>query len=161
MITEVRVEKGRAEGVPILVKRLDDHKDMALPAYETEGSSGMDLRAAVKEKVVLHPGEIKLIPTGVAVSIPRGYEAQIRPRSGLALRHGIGMVNTPGTIDSDYRGEIGLVMINWGEEPFIIRRGDRIAQMVIAAVCKAEFIEVGDLEATERGDGGFGHSGLE
>jgi dUTP pyrophosphatase len=134
---------------------------MALPTYETEGASGMDLRAAVKEEVVLHPGEIRLIPTGVAVSMPRGYEAQVRPRSGLALRHGIGMANSPGTIDSDYRGEIGLVMINWGQKPFVIKRGDRIAQMIVSEVCKAKLVEVDELEATERGKGGFGHSGVE
>jgi dUTP pyrophosphatase len=121
----------------------------------------MDLRAAVSDKVILEPGQIKLVPTGLTVSIPQGDEAQIRPRSGLALKHGVGMVNAPGTIDSDYRGEIGLVMINWGAEPFIIKRGDRIGQMVIAKVCKAELVEVDDLEGTKRGEGGFGHSGVE
>jgi dUTP pyrophosphatase len=134
---------------------------MALPSYETVGSSGMDLRAAVRDKVVLGPGQVKLIPTGLAVSLPQGYEAQIRPRSGLALKHGVGMVNAPGTIDSDYRGEIGLIMINWGQEPFVIKRGDRIGQMVIGKVCKAELVEVDDLEGTRRGEGGFGHSGVE
>jgi dUTP pyrophosphatase len=119
----------------------------------------LDLRAAVKEDLAIHPGEIKLVPTGIAVSIPQGYEGQIRPRSGLALRYGIGMVNSPGTIDSDYRGEIGLILINWGSEPFLIRRGDRIAQMVIAPVSKAEVIEADELESTSRGEGGFGHSG--
>jgi dUTP pyrophosphatase len=158
---EVRVEKERSHTVRILVKRLEGHGDLALPSYETDGSSGMDLRAAVGDKVVLEPGQIKLVPTGLVVSLPQGYEAQIRPRSGLALKHGIGMVNAPGTIDSDYRGEISLVMINWGQEPFVIKRGDRIGQIVIAEVCKAELVEVGDLEGTERGDGGFGHSGVE
>jgi dUTP pyrophosphatase len=147
--------------VKIEVKRLEGQKDLALPAYETGGSSGMDLRAAVKEKVVLNPGEIKLIPTGLAVAIPQGFEAQIRPRSGLALKHGIGMVNSPGTIDSDYRGEIRLVVVNWGPKPFEIKRGDRIAQMVVASVHKAEMIEVDNLESTQRGAGGFGHSGTE
>lgn len=147
--------------VEIKVKRLSGHEDLPLPGYETEGSSGMDLRAAVRGKVTLHPGEIRLIPTGLCVAVPRGYEAQVRPRSGLALRHGIGMVNSPGTIDSDYRGEIGIVMINWGDRPFEISRGDRVAQMIITRVCRGEMEEVDQLEATPRGGGGFGHSGVE
>jgi dUTP pyrophosphatase len=142
------------------VKRLDGNHDVALPAYQTEGSSGLDLCAAVRTPLTLAPGDICLVPTGLAVSIPPGYEGQIRPRSGLALRHGIGMVNSPGTIDSDYRGEIGLVVVNWGRTPFVIRRGDRIAQMVIALVSRAEVVEVDDLESTPRGEGGFGHSGV-
>ncbi|MCJ7595147.1 MAG: dUTP diphosphatase [Desulfobacterales bacterium] len=150
----------RPDRVQIKVKKLGEQQDIALPTYETEGSAGMDLRAAVKGEVTLRPGEIRLIPTGLAVSIPRGWEAQIRPRSGLALRHGIGMVNSPGTIDSDYRGEIGLVVINWGEEPFTIKRGDRIAQMVITSVTRVDMVEVDDLDQTQRGDGGFGHSGI-
>lgn len=143
------------------MKRLQGGEDIALPSYETKGASAMDLRAAVEGQVMLHPGDIKLIPTGLAVSIPPGYEAQIRPRSGLALKHGIGMVNSPGTIDSDYRGEIGLIMINWGQKPFPIKRGDRIAQMLITRVYRAAMTEVTDLDATSRGDGGFGHSGIE
>jgi dUTP pyrophosphatase len=158
---EGRVGEKKSEAIRILVKRLDGHRDMALPSYETDGSSGMDLRAAVRDKVVLEPGQIRLVPTGLAVSVPQGYEAQIRPRSGLALKHGVGMVNSPGTIDSDYRGEIALIMINWGHEPFVIKRGDRIAQMIIAEVCKAKLVEVDDLEETRRGEGGFGHSGVE
>jgi dUTP pyrophosphatase len=146
--------------VRIRIKRLDGCEDVPLPAYETEGASGMDLRAAVESKVVLHPGEVRFIPTGLLVSIPRGYEGQIRPRSGLALKHGIGMVNSPGTIDSDYRGELGLIMINWGKEPFVIQRGDRVAQMVLSKVFRAEFLEVDDLESTKRGEKGFGHSGV-
>lgn len=142
------------------VRRLPGSEDITLPEYETEGASGLDLRAAVKEDLTLYPGEIRLVPTGLAVSIPPGYEGQIRPRSGLALRYGIGMVNSPGTIDSDYRGEIGLIVVNWGREPFVIKRGDRVAQMVIAAVSKAEVVEVDDLESTARGEGGFGHSGV-
>ena len=120
----------------------------------------MDIRAWVENPVTLNPGERRLIPTGFALAIPPGYEAQIRPRSGLALHHGIGMVNSPGTIDSDYRGEIGLVVVNWGREPFLIKRGDRIAQMVIAPVARAAVVETDDLEATSRGEGGFGHSGV-
>jgi dUTP pyrophosphatase len=109
---------------------------------------------------LLRPGDIKLIPTGLAVSVPSGYEAQIRPRSGLALHHGIGMVNSPGTIDSDYRGEIGIIMINWGTDPFVIKIGDRIAQMVFARVYRADLVEVTDLDTTSRGHGGFGHTGV-
>ncbi len=146
--------------VEVKIQRLPGHEDMPLPAYGTEGSSGMDLRAAVRGEVILNPKEIKLIPTGLAVSLPRGFEAQIRARSGLALKHGIGMVNSPGTIDSDYRGEVGLIVINWGERPFTIRRGDRIAQMVITKVWRARLRESQDLDETPRGKGGFGHSGL-
>lgn len=120
----------------------------------------MDIRAAVKQPVHIKPGDIKLIPTGLAVSVPTGYEAQIRPRSGLAFKHGIGMVNSPGTIDSDYRGEIGIIMINWGSESFIVKRGDRIAQMIISRVYRADFREVDDLDTTSRGKGGFGHTGI-
>jgi dUTP pyrophosphatase len=147
--------------VRVMIKRLEGQEDLALPSYETQGSSGMDLRAAVREKAVLHPGDIALIPTGLAVAVPGGFEAQIRPRSGLALNHGIGMVNAPGTIDSDYRGEVRVILINWGQKPFEIKRGDRIAQMVITRVSRAELIEAEDLEHTSRGSGGFGHSGLE
>jgi len=147
--------------VTVRIKRLEAQEDIPLPAYETSGSAGMDLRAAVKEKILLVPGEIRLVPTGLAISIPPGYEAQIRPRSGLALRYGLGLVNSPGTIDSDYRGEIGLIMINWGTDPVEIKRGDRIAQMIITKVHRAEIVQVEDLDSTARGEGGFGHSGLE
>jgi len=147
--------------VTVRVMRLEGNQDMALPSYETLGASGLDLRAAVHGELTLHPGEIRLVPTGLAVSLPTGYEAQIRPRSGLALKHGVGMVNSPGTIDSDYRGEIGLVLINWGKTPFLIKRGDRIAQMVVTRVSRAEVLEVDRLETTARGEGGFGHSGVE
>jgi dUTP pyrophosphatase len=146
--------------VKIKVKRMSVFNDIALPEYESEGSSGMDLRALVDDEIILEPGEIRLISTGLAISVPCGYEAQIRPRSGLALKHGIGMVNSPGTIDSDYRGEIGIIVINWGKEPFVVKRGDRIAQMVISKVYKAEMVDVEDLDLTQRGEGGFGHSGL-
>jgi dUTP pyrophosphatase len=147
--------------VTLRVKRLEGNEDVALPSYETDGASGLDLRAAVDGDLTLHPGEISLVPTGLAISLPPGYEAQIRPRSGLALKHGVGMVNTPGTIDSDYRGEIGLILINWGKSPFVIKRGDRIAQMVVTRVSRAQVLEVVDrLETTERGEGGFGHSGV-
>ena len=148
------------EKINIKIKKLDNSQDMRLPQYESEGSSGMDIRAAISDSIILQPGEVRLIPTGLAVSIPLGFEAQIRPRSGLALKHGIGLVNSPGTIDSDYRGEIGVIMINWGQNAFTINRGDRIAQMVIAKVCHAEIVPVMDLDCTERGKGGFGHSGV-
>lgn len=148
------------ERVTLKIKRLDNNKDLPLPSYETDGSSGLDIRASVDKPVILEPGDIRLIPTGLSVSIPPGFEGQIRPRSGLALKHGIGMVNSPGTIDSDYRGEIGIVMINWSDRPFTIKRGDRIAQMVITRVCCAVVFEVKDLSDTERGEGGFGHSGV-
>jgi len=148
------------EKITVKVKRLNDINDIPIPVYESQGSSGMDIRAAVKEDVLLKPGDIKLIPTGLAVSVPPGYEAQIRPRSGLALHHGIGMVNSPGTIDSDYRGEIGIIMINWGTGPFVIKSGDRIAQMVFSRVYRADLVEVNDLDATARGYGGFGHTGV-
>ncbi|MBW1799655.1 MAG: dUTP diphosphatase [Deltaproteobacteria bacterium] len=145
----------------VRIKRLDHNGDLPLPTYESEGASAMDIRAAVRGTEIIGPGEIKLIPTGLAVAIPEGYEAQIRPRSGLALKYGVGMVNTPGTIDSDYRGEIGLIMINWGQSPFSIRRGDRIAQMLVTRVHRAQLMEVDDLDHTDRGEGGFGHSGIQ
>ena len=149
------------ERLSVQIKRLENNPDLPLPGYETDGSSGMDIRAAVNESVILNPGEVKLIPTGFAMSIPPGYEGQMRPRSGLALRHGIGMVNSPGTIDSDYRGEISIIMINWGQRPFTINRGDRIAQMIVGKVYRAELIDVDSLDSTLRGAGGFGHSGIE
>lgn len=134
---------------------------LPLPGYETEDSAGMDLRAAVDQPVELRPGKRMLVPTGLKMAIPRGYEAQIRPRSGMAYRHGITMLNTPGTIDSDYRGEVKLLAVNLGEEPYTIHHGDRIAQMVIAPVCRAEISEVENLEDTARGEGGFGSTGVE
>ena len=131
----------------------------ALPQYATPLSAGMDLRADLAEPIVLKPLERKLIPTGLFIELPAGYEAQIRPRSGLAIKHGISLVNTPGTIDADYRGEIGVIMINLSNEEFVINDGERICQMVIAAHERAEWIEVKTLSDTERGAGGFGHTG--
>jgi dUTP pyrophosphatase len=147
--------------ISVNIQPLKHHQGLPLPAYASDGASGMDIRACVEGPVTLNPGEIRLIPTGLAFSIPSGYEAQIRPRSGLALNHGIGMVNSPGTIDSDYRGEVGIILINWGKDPFVVRRGDRIAQMVISRVTRAEISVTSDLDATHRGTGGFGHSGIE
>ncbi|OPX39848.1 MAG: deoxyuridine 5'-triphosphate nucleotidohydrolase [Desulfobacteraceae bacterium 4484_190.1] len=146
--------------IRVKVKRIGDNQDIPLPAYESQGSAGMDIRASVKEPVSLMPGEIRLIPTGLAISVPPGYEAQIRPRSGLALRYGIGIVNSPGTIDSDYRGEIGILLINWGGEPFTVNRSDRIAQMVISRVFQIALTEIDDLGQTARDKGGFGHTGI-
>jgi dUTP pyrophosphatase len=134
--------------------------DLPLPRYMTPGASGLDLAAAVTGDVVLAPGEIRLIPTGLAIAIPPGFEGQVRPRSGLALKHGIGLINSPGTIDSDYRGEIGLAVVNFGPRPYTVRRGDRLAQLVIGRAYQAEVQCVEALENTERGEGGFGHSGL-
>ena len=147
------------ETVAVRICREPGCEDLPLPTYETEGAAGMDLRAAVTEPVTLAPGERQLISTGLRIALPPGYEAQVRPRSGLAARHGIGMVNSPGTIDADYRGEIGVLLINWGQQPFTIRRGDRIAQMVVAPVTRVEWEEAAALPETERGDGGFGHTG--
>jgi len=148
--------------IEIAIKRLDHGAGLPLPAYQSEGAAGLDLCAAVPagEPVVLKPGERGLIPTGFALALPPTAEAQIRPRSGLALKNGVTVLNTPGTIDSDYRGEIGIILINHGDEPFSVRRGDRIAQMVIAPVSQARFFETEDLDRTERGAGGFGSSGI-
>jgi dUTP pyrophosphatase len=147
------------EPVRVPVKRLAHGADLPLPAYQTSGSAGMDLHAAVEETVSIAPGEWRLIPTGLAIALPEGYEAQVRPRSGLAARFGISCVNTPGTVDADYRGEIKVNLINHGPEPFAVERGARIAQMVIAPVTQAALDEVDDLDATDRGEGGFGSTG--
>lgn len=119
----------------------------------------MDLRASLEEEKVILPGEYELIPTGIAISMPRGLEAQVRPRSGLAFRHGIGLLNSPGTIDSDYRGEIGVILINFGKEPFVVKNGDRVAQLVFSKVVEVRVQEVQELDETIRGEGGFGHTG--
>ena len=147
--------------VKVKIKRIALQGDPHLPSprYMTEKSSGMDLYAALGEEIFLNPGERRLIPTGIAISVPEGYEAQIRPRSGLALKEGVTLVNTPGTIDADYRGEIGIILINHGGKPFRLKRGDRIAQMVIAPVARAELEWVENLDETPRSGGGFGHTG--
>ena len=142
-------------------KKLPHGSDLPLPSYESAAAAGMDLRAAVKNPVTLQPGERLLVPAGFQMAIPKGYEAQIRPRSGLAYKHGITMLNTPGTIDSDYRGEVKVLAVNHGEEEFTISHGDRIAQMVIAPVSQAEIHEVQSLDETERNEGGFGSTGIE
>jgi dUTP pyrophosphatase len=147
--------------ITVRVQRLPHAEGLALPAYETTGSAGMDLRAALPEfePVVLHPGERKLIPTGLKIALEPGYEAQVRPRSGLALKHGVTCLNSPGTIDSDYRGEVGVILINHGQLAFEINRGERIAQMVIAPYAQAVMAEVEALDETARGAGGFGSTG--
>lgn len=131
-----------------------------LPTYATPQSAGMDLRANLDEPVTLHPLERKLIPTGLHMALPEGYEAQVRPRSGLALKHGLTVLNTPGTIDADYRGEIGVVLINLSQQDFVVNDGERIAQMVIARHEQGDFVVVEELNATERGEGGYGHTGV-
>ena len=147
--------------VEVAVRRLPHAADLPLPRYATAQSAGMDLLAALESEVVLAPGERRLIPSGLAIALPAGYEAQVRPRSGLALKHGVTCLNTPGTIDADYRGEIGVILVNLGQEPFTIVRGSRIAQLVVAAVDRAAWRQVEMLEESERGDGGFGSTGLE
>ena len=143
------------------IQRLPHSEGLALPAYETTGSAGMDLRAAVPAEapLTLAPGARALVPTGLKIALEPGWEAQVRPRSGLALKHGITCLNSPGTIDSDYRGEVGVILINHGAEPFVIQRGERIAQMVIAAHAQAIIAEVDSLDETARGAGGFGSTG--
>ena len=138
------------------LKRFPYHEGLEIPTARSDGASGMDLSAAVEEDLTLLPGARALVPTGVAISLPSGYEAQIRPRSGLALQHGIGLLNSPGTIDSDYRGEIKVIVINWSQEPFVITRGLRIAQMVVARTHSVSFKVVSDLDVTLRNHGGFG-----
>lgn len=147
------------KAITLPIQRLPEAQDLPLPSYATEGAAGFDLYAAIPDALTLQPMERRRIPTGVRVAIPPGYEGQIRARSGMALNKGLGMVNAPGTIDSDYRGEIAVLIINWSDEPQTIRRGERIAQMVIAPVARAQMQETAALEETARGSGGFGHTG--
>ena len=146
--------------INFLIKRTSDALDLPLPTRATPLSAGLDVHANVHLDTILSPGERKIIPTGIKIAIPHGYEAQLRPRSGLALHHGIGMVNAPATIDADYRGEIKALLINWGAKPFIIRRGERIAQIVICPVAMVQFTESHELPDSTRGEGGFGHTGF-
>ena len=145
------------ETIPVLVKRLPHFEGLELPAYATDGAAGMDVLAA--EDVTLAPGDRYAVATGLALAIPPGFEIQVRPRSGLALKHGITLLNTPGTIDSDYRGELKVILINLGGEAFEVRRGDRIAQLVLAPVTRAAWLKVDELDETQRGEGGFGSTG--
>ncbi len=146
--------------VDVDVVRLPHAEGLPLPSYATEGAAGMDLLAAVAAPVVIPPGGRALIPTGLRIALPEGFELQVRPRSGLALRHGITLPNTPGTIDQDYRGELGVIVLNAGTEPFTVERGARIAQAVVAPVVRARWREVERLQETRRGDGGFGSTGM-
>lgn len=151
-----------SDQIEIKIKRLSSaFEDIPLPSYSTSGSSGMDIRAAIENEVILEPGSITLVPTNLSAEIPSGYEIQVRPRSGLAANHGIGILNSPGTIDSDYRGEIKIIMINLGKEIFRIKRGDRIAQLVVSKVYTASLLQSDDLNHSKRGKGGFGHTGKE
>ena len=143
----------------IAFKRLAGGEGLPLPSYQTEGSAGMDLHAAVVADCVIAPGARHFVPCGFAIAIPAGFEGQVRSRSGLALKHGVAVLNAPGTIDSDYRGELGIVLINHGEEPFVVPRGMRVAQLVISRVERVEWDEIEELPGTDRGQGGYGHTG--
>jgi len=143
----------------VRIQRLPHAGDLPLPAYETPGSAGMDVRAAVDAPLTLAPGAIALVPTGLVIEVPEGFEMQVRPRSGLAARHGLTLPNSPATIDSDYRGEVRVILQNLGAEPFVVERGARIAQFVLQRVPRVAWEEVGELSATTRGAGGFGHTG--
>ena len=145
--------------IDFLVRRKAGCEDLPLPRYMSEAAAGMDVCAAVEAPLIVRPGEVRLVPTGLYVAVPPGYEVQVRPRSGLALKHGLTIVNAPGTIDADYRGEVGIIVGNVGLEPFTVTRGQRIAQLVVAAIARAEVRLVEALPETDRGAGGFGHSG--
>lgn len=145
--------------IRVAIRRLPGHEDLPLPEYQSHHAAAVDLHAAVNEPLTLEPGAIALVPCGFAMAVPEGYEAQVRPRSGLAARHGIAMPNSPGTIDSDYRGQVQVPLINHGREPFVIERSMRIAQMVIKPVPRIAWDEVDELPSTARGEGGFGHTG--
>jgi len=146
--------------VTVAVRRLPHGEGLALPAYATPDSAGMDLLAAVAAPVTLAPGERRLVPTGLAIQLPSGYEAQVRPRSGLALKQGVTVLNAPGTVDADYRGEVGVILVNLGQADFTVSRGDRIAQLVVAPVIQARWAETASLEESQRGAGGFGSTGV-
>ncbi|MGM0588553.1 MAG: dUTP diphosphatase [Bacteroidota bacterium] len=145
--------------IKVNIEWLDHGQGLQEPGYETKSAAGMDIRVAVDEPITIHPGDRALVPTGFRMALPEGYEAQIRPRSGLAYKHGITMLNTPGTIDADYRGEVKILAINLGDKPYTVHRGDRLAQMVIAPITQAQVAVVDHLDDTARGDGGFGSTG--
>ena len=149
-----------SEQVELKIQRIEGNEDLPLPKYMSPGASGMDLRAAVVDAITIPPKEVSVIPLGIRIALPEGFEAQVRPRSGLAARNNVGVLNSPGTVDSDYRGEVKVILFNFGKEPFVVKRGDRIAQMVITRVVKAALVEQNQLEDTQRGSGGFGHTGL-
>lgn len=144
----------------MLIKRLPHSQGLPLPKYMSDHAAGMDLYAAVEAELIISPGVWKLVPTGLQIAIPEGYEAQVRPRSGLALKQGISVLNTPGTVDADYRGEVGVILMNHSKEDLIVRRGDRIAQMIINKIEHVVIEEVPELPSTDRGEGGFGHTGV-
>ena len=146
------------EKIKVYIQKISGSEDIPLPQYMTDQAAGMDIFAAVMEDEIILPGQRKKIATGIAIALPAGYEAQIRPRSGLALKNGITLLNSPGTIDADYRGEIGLIVINHGEDPFVVKRGMRLAQMVVQKVLQVDWMETLALNDTPRGDGGFGHT---
>jgi len=147
------------EEIRIAIQRLPGHDDIPFPRYMTEKCAGMDIFAAVAQEEVIRPGERRMIPTGIRIAVPEGYEAQIRPRSGLAIKNGITLINSPGTIDADYRGEVTLLLVNHGSRPFIVKRGERIAQMVVQRVTRVLWEPCHTLDPTSRGSGGFGHTG--
>ncbi|MBN2255713.1 MAG: dUTP diphosphatase [Deltaproteobacteria bacterium] len=149
----------KRDAITVPLSRRKGTEDVPLPTRMTAHSAGMDLYAAVEQAMVILPGERHVIPTGISIALPEGYEASIRPRSGLALRHGVTLLNSPGTVDADYRGEIGIILINHGKDPFIVNRGDRVAQLVITSVCTVSWNVCDGLDETERGSGGFGHTG--
>lgn len=146
------------ETINVCIQKLAGNEDITLPQYMTKHAAGMDIFAAVVQEEIIEPGARKKIPTGIAIALPAGFEAQIRPRSGLALKEGVTLLNSPGTIDADYRGEIALIVINHGEKPFIVTRGMRLAQMIIQRVCQVQWVESEELDPTARGAGGFGHT---
>ncbi|MFO8006223.1 MAG: dUTP diphosphatase [Candidatus Brocadiia bacterium] len=155
------MSEGRESDHPrLLIRRKPGCEDLPLPRYMSDGASGMDLRAAVEGELVIPPGEVRLVPTGIHIAVPPGYEAQVRPRSGLALKQRVSVLNSPGTVDSDYRAEVGVILANFGDQPFAVTRGMRVAQIVIARTWRAEVVEVEELEDTERQLGGFGSTGL-
>jgi len=160
-LNQVEGEKHQLDRcIKIFVSKVSGAEDIPLPQYMTEGASGMDLAANIAENIYLEPGEFKVIPCGIQLELPRGFEAQVRPRSGLAAKYGVTVLNSPGTIDSDYRGEIKVILINHGKEKFEIKRGDRIAQLVISKVEQVEIVQNSHLGKTTRGEGGFGHTGV-
>jgi dUTP pyrophosphatase len=146
--------------ITVLVELMDHARELGLPEYQTEGSAAMDLRAAVDEEMTINPGQTVLVPTGLKIALPRGYELQIRPRSGLALKNNLTILNSPGTIDSDYRGEVKIILSNFGDTPFVVERGMRVCQALLAEVARIEWQTVSQVPETERGEGGFGHTGV-
>jgi dUTP pyrophosphatase len=150
-----------SESLQVRILRINpEQKDIHVPEYATEGSAGMDICAAIDQDVEIQPGDTVLIPTGFIIELPKGHEAQVRPRSGLAIKHNIGILNSPGTIDSDYRGEVKIILTNFGKKPYLVHRGDRIAQMVVAKYERVQWKEASSLNESVRGEGGFGHTGI-